>query len=158
MQLIESNTMLASSIEMPVSPRDNHLIHAQTLQELLTAVAPVLSQPNPPPDILKVTELNLNHLLAHLQAGNAIGLNKDPNFREIEKFALGFKNQLVQVVQINEEMQAAQQVVMDTIRREGLPPDMGQPAAAEDIPPQALPTASSVPAVSEAPALANVPA
>jgi hypothetical protein len=159
MQLIESNTMLTAGLEVPVSPRDNHLIHAQTLQELLTAVAaPVLSQPNPPPQILKASELNLNHLLAHLQAGNAIGLNKDPNFREIEKFALGFKKQLVQVVQINEEMQAAQQVVMDTIRREGLPPEMGQPAAAEDIPPQALPTASSVPAVSEAPALANVPA
>jgi hypothetical protein len=159
MQLIESNTMLTAGLEVPVSPRDNHLIHAQTLQELLTAVAaPVLSQPNPPPQILKASELNLNHLLAHLQAGNAVGLNKDPNFREIEKFALGFKKQLVQVVQINEEMQAAQQVVMDTIRREGLPPDMGQPAAAEDIPPQALPTANSVPAASEAPALANVPA
>jgi hypothetical protein len=129
------------------------------LQELLTTVAaPVLSQPNPSPQILKASELNLNHLLAHLQAGNAIGLNKDPNFREIEKFALGFKKQLVQVVQINEEMQAAQQVVMDAIRREGLPPDVGQAAAPEEIPPQVLPTASSIPAPSEAPALANVPA
>lgn len=159
MQLIESNTMLTAGLEVPVSPRDNHLIHAQTIQELLTAVAaPVLSQPNPPPQILKASELNLNHLLAHLQAGNAMGLNKDPNFREIEKFALGFKKQLVQVVQINEEMQAAQQVVMDTIRREGLPPDVGQAAPAEQIPPQALPTASSIPVPSEAPALANVPA
>lgn len=158
MQLIESNTMLTAGLEVPVSPRDNHLIHAQTIQELLTAVAaPVLSQPNPPPQILKASELNLNHLLAHLQAGNAMGLNKDPNFREVEKFALGFKKQLVQVVQINEEMQAAQQVVMDAIRREGLPPDVGQAAAPEEIPPQALPTASSIPPVSEAPALANVP-
>ena len=158
MQLIESNTMLTAGLEVPVSPRDNHLIHAQTIQELLTAVAaPVLSQPNPPPQILKASELNLNHLLAHLQAGNAMGLNKDPNFREVEKFALGFKKQLVQVVQINEEMQAAQQVVMDAIRREGLPPDVGQAAAPEEIPPQVLPTASSIPPVSEAPALANVP-
>lgn len=158
MQLIESNTMLTAGIEVPVSPRDNHLIHAQTLQELLTTVAaPVLSQPNPPPQILKASELNLNHLLAHLQAGDAMGLNKDPNFREVEKFALGFKKQLVQVVQINEETQAAQQAVMDAIRREGLPPDVGEAAPAEQIPPQVLPTANSIPAPSEAPALANVP-
>jgi hypothetical protein len=158
MQLIESNTMLTAGIEVPVSPRDNHLIHGQTVQELLTSfAAPVLSQPNPPPQILKAAELNLNHLLAHLQIGSAMGLMKDPNFRELEKFALGFKKQLAEVVQINEQMQAAQQVVMDTIRREGLPPEATAPTPPL---PEQIPVAPGIPSTptGEAPAVANVPA
>lgn len=158
MQIMESNTMLTAGIDVPVSPRDNHLIHGQTVQELLTAVAaPVLSQPNPPPQILKAAELNLNHLLSHLQIGSAMGLMKDPNFRELEKFALGFKKQLTQVIQINEQMQAAQQVVMDTIRREGLPPETTAPTPPM---PEQIPVAPEIPTTptGEAPALANVPA
>jgi hypothetical protein len=154
MQLIESNTMLTAGIEVPVSPRDNHLIHGATLQELLTSVAaPVLSQPNPPQQILKATELNLNHLLAHLQMGMAVGLGKDPNFQEIEKFALGFKKQLTQVIEINEQMQAAQQVVMDAIRREGLPPESASPTP--EMPPMAAPAPAAPPV--EEPAFVNVP-
>ena len=159
MQLIESNTMLTAGIEVPVSPRDNHLVHGQTVQELLTSfAAPVLSQPNPPPQILKAAELNLNHLLAHLQLGAAMGLNKDPNFQELEKFAMGFKKQLTQVVQINADMQAAQQTVMDTIRREGLPPEtaQGAPAPALETAP-GVPEIPAMPPAGEAPALANVP-
>jgi|688.fasta_scaffold22587_5 hypothetical protein len=157
MQLIESNTMLTAGLEVPVSPRDNHLIHGQTVQELLTAVAaPVLSQPNPPPQILKAAELNLNHLLAHLQIGASMGMDKDPNFRELEKFALGFKKQLTEVVQINEEMQAAQQVVMDTIRREGLPPEVPAEVPALETAP-AVPEIPATAPTGEAPALANVP-
>ena len=150
--------MLTAGIEIPVSPRDNHLVHGQTVQELLTTVAaPVLSQPNPPPQILKAAELNLNHLLMHLQLGSAMGLMKDPNFRELEKFALGFKKQLTEVIQIAEQMQAAHQVVMDTIRSEGLPPEATNPTPS--IPEQA-PAVSDIPVspISEAPALANVPA
>ena len=158
MQIIESNTMLTAGIEVPVSPRDNHLIHGQTVQELLTAVAaPALSQPNPPPQILKAAELNLNHLLSHLQIGAAMGLNKDPNFQELEKFALGFKKQLTQVVEINAQMQAAQQTVMDTIRREGLPPETGEAAPAAPMAPAPLGLPATEP-TGEAPALANVPA
>jgi hypothetical protein len=158
MQIIESNTMLTAGIEVPVSPRDNHLIHGKTVQELLTAVAaPALSQPNPPPQILKAAELNLNHLLSHLQIGSAMGLNKDPNFQELEKFALGFKKQLTQVVEINAQMQAAQQTVMDTIRREGLPPETGEAAPAAPMAPAALGLSATEP-TGEAPALANVPA
>jgi hypothetical protein len=69
-QMIESTTMMSSQLPMPVSPRDNHLIHGQTIQELLTTIAaPVLSSPNPPPELMKATELNLNHLLEHLKVG-----------------------------------------------------------------------------------------
>ena len=162
LQMIESTTMFSSGMEVPVSPRDNHLVHGQTVQELLTNVAaPVLSQPNPSPQILKAAELNLNHLLAHLQMGAAVGMTKDPNFQELEKFAMGFKKQLAQVVQINAQMDATSALVQNTIRREGLPPDTGEETAppletAAGVP--AIPSAPSpVPVTSEAPALANVP-
>jgi hypothetical protein len=138
------------------------LVHGQTVQQLLTEyAAPVLSQPNPPPEVLKASELNLNHLLAHLKMGESMGLNKNPQFNELEKFAEGFKKQLSQVVQINAQMQASQSAVMDAVRREGLPPD--EASAGEAAPDQSLETALAVPSIptappqGEAPALANVP-
>jgi hypothetical protein len=162
MQLMESSIMTSSQMDLPVSPRDNHLVHGQTVQQLLTEyAAPVLSQPNPPPEVLKASELNLNHLLAHLKMGESMGLNKNPQFNELEKFAEGFKKQLSQVVQINAQMQASQSAVMDAVRREGLPPD--EASAGEAAPDQSLETALAVPSIptappqGEAPALANVP-
>jgi len=149
LQLMESNTMLATGLEVPVSPRDNHLVHGATIQELLTQfAAPALSQPNPQPNILKAAELNLNHLLAHLQLGAAQGLNRDPAFAELEKFALGFRQQLAQVVQINAEAQVAEQMVTQTIRAEGLPPEAAPTLETAQIPspvPQ-LPAVNNVPA------------
>jgi hypothetical protein len=162
MQLMESSVMTSSQLEIPVSPRDNHLVHGQTVQQLLTQyAAPVLGQPNPPPQVLKAAEMNLNHLLAHLKIGESMGLNKNPQFKELEKFALGFKKQMAQVVQINAEMQASQTAVMDAIRREGLAPE--GPEAGAEAPDQILESAlpgSAVPTEplqGEAPALANVP-
>lgn len=149
LQLIESNTMLATGLEVPVSPRDNHLVHGATIQELLTQfAAPALSQPNPQPNILKAAELNINHLLAHLQLGAAQGLNRDPAFGELEKFAIGFRDQLAQVVQINAEAQVAEEMVKQTIRTEGLPPEAAQTLETAQVP-------SPVP---QLPAVPNVPA
>lgn len=149
LQLMESNTMLSTGLEVPVSPRDNHLVHGATIQELLTQfAAPALSQPNPQPNILKAAELNLNHLLAHLQIGASQGLNRDPAFGELEKFALGFRQQLAQVVQINAEAQVAEQMVKQTIRTEGLPSEAAQ----------TLETAQAPSPVPQLPAVTNVPA
>jgi len=149
LQLMESNTMLATGLEVPVSPRDNHLVHGATIQELLTQfAAPALSQPNPQPNILKAAELNINHLLAHLQLGAAQGLNRDPAFGELEKFAIGFRDQLAQVVQINAEAQVAEEMVKQTIRTEGLPPEAAQTLETAQVPspvPQ-LPAVNNVPA------------
>jgi hypothetical protein len=89
MQLIESSIMTSSQMDIPVSPRDNHLVHGQTVQQLLTQyAAPVLGKPNPPPEVLKAAELNLNHLMAHLQIGESMGLNK------VKLISSGIKNAL----------------------------------------------------------------
>ena len=147
-QLIESNTMLTTQLEVPVSPRDNHLIHGQTVQQLITQfAAPALSNPNPDPQVLKAAELNLNHLLAHLQLGAAQGLNRDPAFAELEKFAMGFKKQLTEVVQINTEAQAVTEAVKQKIRAEGLPVEGAQTLeSAPPAPPEVL-GAPELPAV-----------
>jgi hypothetical protein len=146
---MESNTMLTTGLEVPVSPRDNHLVHGATVQELLTQfAAPVLSQPNPPQNVLKAAELNINHLLAHLQLGAAQGLNRDPAFAELEKFAVGFRDQLAQVVQINAEAQVAEEMVKQTIRTEGLPVEATPTLESAQLP-------SPVP---QLPAVTNVPA
>ena len=156
-QMMESVTMATSTMPIPVSPRDNHLVHGETLQKLLTEVAPIFSSPNPPPTALKAAELNLNHLFEHLQAGSAQGLQKNPAFGELEKFAEGFKKQLTEVVQINAEAQAAQEAVQQQIRSEGLLPGeapMGAPPI-DQTSMQMSPTTDQL--LGEAPALANVP-
>lgn len=146
MQFTESAVMGLTGMPIPVSPRDNHLIHGLTIQQLLTTkAAPILSKPNPPPEVLKGAELNLNHLLSHLQIGEQQGLFKNPQFGELQKFAAGFGKQLQQVVQINAQAQAAQAAVHQKIAAEGLPvaPPAGA-ASAGTASPLAAGTGSAV--------------
>lgn len=133
-QQIESFTMAGTQQPISASPRDNHLIHGAVVAEMLTkSVAPILSNPSAPPQILKVAELNLNHLGDHLQLALAQGLNKMPAFQELTKFFTGFKKQLEQVVQIRAHAAVAQQAVTAKVRTEDgmlAPPPVGSPAAA----------------------------
>lgn len=116
-QIIESAIMTQSGIPLPVSSRDNHVIHGAVIQEMLTKVAaPALSNPNPPPQVLKAAELNLNHLGEHLKDAAMSGQDKSPQIKELEKFYNGFKKQLSQVVQINANASFAQGVMEQAVR------------------------------------------
>lgn len=148
MQLMESNTMLTTGMAIPVSPRDNHLVHALTVQQLLTSfAAPALSQANAPQQILKATELNLNHLGEHLAMATKMGQNKSPQFAEVDKFYQGFKKQLQDVVAIQANAQVQQAVMADQLRQQQQQPipEDSAPVASE----QPLPAAESVGAVNE---------
>lgn len=130
LQLQESFYMAGNGRPIPVSPRDNHLIHGGVIVEMLTnTVAPALSGANAPDVLVKVAELNLNHLGEHLAIGATQGLNKQPAFKEIEKFYEGFKKQLGEVVQIREAAKVAQQMVVKSVRAEGTPSVGSLPAA-----------------------------
>lgn len=131
-QLIESSTMYDTGLPIPVSPRDNHIIHGATVQAILTKIAaPVLSQnPNPDAQQMKAVELNINHLGEHLEMATKMGQDNTPQFGELDKFYKGFRKQLEQVVQIQAQAQAAQAVVKQKVAAEGLPPA----AAPEDVP------------------------
>ena len=145
LQLMESNTMLTTLIPVPVSPRDNHIVHGTTVQQLLTTVAaPALSQANAPESTLKAAELNLNHLGEHLAEATKLGQNKTPQFKEIEKFYQQFKQQLAQVVQIRAQAQVQQAMLQDQMRSGVMPqaeiPEQTQPTSTATE----LPTAPSV--------------
>lgn len=149
-QMIESFAMAGTGQMIHASPRDNHLIHGAVVQETLTnSAAPLLSQPGTPEPVLKAAELNLNHLGEHLQLATQQGLNKEPAFKELEKFYEGFKQQLGQVVQIRQEAAVAQQAAAAAVRTEDsavanpdssaiaqtdVPGDFEQPASAGGVP------------------------
>lgn len=122
-QMIESFTMGGTGEPIKASPRDNHLIHGAVMVQFLTnSVAPLLSDPNAPEDVLKVAELNTNHLAEHLALGAQQGLNKQDAFKELEKFYEGWKKQLGEVIQIREEARVAQELVSAQVRAEDAVP------------------------------------
>ena len=106
------------------------LNHLPVMEMLTKSVAPLLSSPNAPDQILTVAALNLNHLGSHLENAQAMGMSNQPAFKELEKFYEGFKKQLGQVVQIREESKIAQQAAMAAVRSEQV---AAQPAA-EPVP------------------------
>lgn len=135
-QTIESVTMGTSTLPLPVSPRDNHIVHGQTVQKLLTEIAaPLLSDPKSDESAAKIAELNLNHLGEHLEYAAESDLAKTPQFKELQKFYDGFKQQLAQVIQIKEQAKVAGAAVADQIRREDA---AGAPTAAPLASPDGL--------------------
>lgn len=118
-QQTETFVMSGSQLPIEVSPRDNHLVEGANVVEFLTnAMSPLLSKPNPTPQILKAAELNLNHLGSHLQFAASTDLRKSPAFGELSKFYEGFKKQLAEVIQIGEEAAVAQRMVAAQVRTE----------------------------------------
>lgn len=133
MQQQESLQMSASGLGIKVSPRDAHLWHAAVIVSLLQNVlGPQLSSASATDATIKATELNFNHLGAHLQAGAAQGMNKLPQFKEYEKFYESFKKQFEEVIAIRQEAAVAQQMAAAQVRSESpaaLPLGAGSPGA-----------------------------
>ena len=155
-QLIECNTMANMGAPLPASPRDNHVIHGQVLQKILTqGAAPILSTPQgADPHLMKTTELYVNHLAEHLNLMATLGQNNTPEFKELEKFFEGFKKQLTEVIQIQAEAKVHTQAVIQKIGQEGLPP--GEGAEVQSVP--EAPAAATAPGLvpgGEAPTLSN---
>lgn len=136
MQLNESSTMYTLGQPVPVSPRNNHLIHGGTIREMLTTVAaPVLStNPNPPAQLMKAIELNINHLGEHLAMATEQGQNNTPAFGDLDKFYKGFRKQFEEVIQIQAQAKAAQETVKQKGREE-----LGLAPAEEEVATEQLP-------------------
>ena len=154
-QQIETFTMASSGLPIEVSVRDNHIIHAAAVVEFLTkAVAPMLSNPNATPQIVKAAELNLNHLGAHLEFASQTDAAKTPVFAELQKSYEGFKKQLTEVVEIREQAAVAQQIATEAVRAEtaAMPVDAAAPEAPnipgdfeEPVTPENVPSLAAVP-------------
>ena len=110
LQLMEANVMLTLGVQSPVSPRDNHLVHAKTLQQIISSTFKTLST-NPQPDrkLMKALELGSNHMADHLQAAKAAGAN-DPVFKELEKFHAQFVDDFKKVVQVHAGLAVTNQI------------------------------------------------
>jgi hypothetical protein len=121
-QIMESVAMTTAGVPLQASPRDNHLIEGQMLQQLLTMASPALQQPQSDPKVMKSLGMNLNHLGSHLQLAEQLGQMKNPQMQELAKFYQQFKTDLTQVAQLHAEMAGVQQAVTQKIASEGLPP------------------------------------
>lgn len=110
MQLAEASTMYNLGVQVPVSPRDNHMVHATTLKSMIQSTFPELSS-NPTPDrkLMKSIELGLNHMADHLEAIKASGTKAD-QIKELEDFHKKTLEDLKKVVQIQASTAAGTQV------------------------------------------------
>jgi hypothetical protein len=140
-QIEESFTMYGTGIPVPVSPRDNHLVHATVLQQALNSVGkPVLQAWGAAsPQDQKGVELNLNHMGSHLEAMKQLGQDKTPEFKALADFFEAFKKDAEGVIKVTAEAQTNEQLVQQKIRTEGTPADAASvteaPAPDLGIPP-----------------------
>lgn len=122
-QITELGDMMSIGVPIPVSARDNHLIHGTELQAWLTNVAaPALSDAAAAEGIEKTTALVMDHFGEHLKFASAAGQMKVPAMQELDKFYTGFKKQFEEAVQIRAEATAAQEIVAKQISAESAPP------------------------------------
>jgi hypothetical protein len=129
MQLEEAGTMASNLFKIGVSPRDNHLVHAATCQQLLTKLAPTLSSnPNPPPQFMQNVELLYNHMGDHLNFAVQTPAAQSQDFLNVEKFYKEFGKQLQQVVAIQQQAKVAAAAVTHKIITDGPSGGAGQPA------------------------------
>ena len=145
MQLQEATTMKTLMVPVPVSPRDNHMAHAQVCMQLLQAAGQALSNLETFDEYAKPTELMINHfgehLAGYLAAGNP---SQNPQFKELNEFYKRFKVQFAQAVQVREQARAsaalaAQGASPETVAAasEGTPPLPGDVGAGVQSPPRA---------------------
>lgn len=82
-QIQENATMITSQQEVPVSPRDNHVIHRQVIKQDLLKLAEVLPV-SPDPKLLNAVSLGLVHYGAHIDAELAQGAKPEQLAEDIQ--------------------------------------------------------------------------
>ncbi len=156
-QMEEIATMLTLTAEVPVSPRDPHLVHAKACQEWLAQVAaPQLSDPTTEQRFVVCTSHVLNHMGAHLQALEATPEGKTPDVAELAKFHAGMSKQLGEVVSIRAHAReaahlAAAKIIVDGEQQGGNVGQNGAPAIESQSPLTAMPTQTQPPQIAPAP-------
>jgi len=107
MQQQEVTVIKSLNMPVPVSPRDNHLIHGQVCMQMLMAAGQAISQLDTDDMVLQQTQHLVNHFAEHLSMYLASGNPaQNPQFREMNDFYKRFKVQFVQAVQIREQARA----------------------------------------------------
>lgn len=136
-QLLEATSMIQLGLPVPVSPRDNHLVHAITLKSLLEQTIPTLSN-NPAPDrkLMKGISLGINHMASHLETAQTLG-QKDAKLQELGKWLAQFTEDFKKVIDIQAQAQAGAEIgaVAGRMAAAGAPmPAPAQPAGQPEQP------------------------
>lgn len=132
MQQQEIVTMMSLMQPVAVSPRDNHLIHAQVTQGMLVINGQKLSDLKEGERFLKPTELLINHMAEHLAQYLAQGNpSQNPDFKKLNDFYKQFKVDFAKAVQIHEKAK-----VMNQMAQQGYSPEAieGMSNMQEDLP------------------------
>lgn len=101
MQMFELDLIIRQATLIPVSPRDNHIVHLGVLMPALEQAAQAAAQQ---PDAAGVLKAMATHASAHLQAAEASGVPKDQLTPVAETL-----NKLASVMQQLEQLSAAEQ-------------------------------------------------
>lgn len=96
---------------VPVSPRDNHMVHAQVCMQMLMQAGQAMSDLRVMDQVLKPTELLINHFAEHLAGYLAQGNpSQNPQFREMSDFYKRFKVDFAKAVNIQQKAKVAAQL------------------------------------------------
>jgi 2-oxo-4-hydroxy-4-carboxy--5-ureidoimidazoline (OHCU) decarboxylase len=112
MQISEVTSMKSLQIPVPVSPRDNHLIHGQVCMQMLQKAGQSLSSLETFDQAAKPTELLINHFAEHLAGYLAQGNpSQNQQFKEMNEFYKRFKVQYAQAVQVAQQAKIQNELV-----------------------------------------------
>jgi hypothetical protein len=131
------NVLLATGQEVPVSPRDNHMVHLQVLDPVMQGMLDTLAQNTQVAQVLKTV---LTHAKEHVRHGMASGEDGESYGAAANKIAV-IEQRVNEVLSFEENVQAAV--------ANGMSPEQAV-AAAQGVSQQAL-DASSVPGAAPPP-------
>lgn len=118
-------------IDMPVSDRDNHVIHMQTAIAAADALLGQAQQQGVEDDKLKLYGAIINHVGLHLQSMQSQGLDKkNPAFAEAEGWYTNAKAQLEQFVTQKAEAEQKDQLAEAALAGAEEAADLGQAGGA----------------------------
>lgn len=100
MQALELLILVGQASAIPVSPRDNHLVHLQTMKQAFESSAEQAATKGA--EGLEVLQALVAHAEAHLQAAAAAGEDKN-KLAEFTKLITGARNAVEKLNQVEEE-------------------------------------------------------
>jgi hypothetical protein len=122
------NMLLAMGREVPVSPRDNHRIHIETLKPTIAAAAEQLGSGDPA--LMAAFELALGHWALHIETAVAAGAKKDEFAEDLRQI----REAATQLGQLQATL-AAQQQQNAVMEQQGIPPEAMAAVEAAPTPP-----------------------
>jgi len=108
--------LLTTGREVPVSPRDNHRVHIETLKPIIAAAAEQIGSGDPA--LMAAFQTMLGHWAQHIETAVAAGAKKDEFAEDLRQI----KEAATQLGQLQATL-AAQQQQNEAMVQQGIPPE-----------------------------------